>query len=242
VGANPGLFEATGFAHHPYSFNLAPNVRYPLTNWITLFNLGSFEQMLNGIFATYGVGRRGGVPLYLTEFGYESNPPNPFAKNTTVQQATWLNASEYMAWKDPYVRDLNQFELVDSPPNPAYRTNSYPYWTTSFQTGLEFSNGQPKPAFTSFRIPIWVPIHRHGRAVGIWGQLRPATHSELQYATIEFRGSRAKTFSQIRQVQTTSPEGFFMIRVSIAKAGWVRIAWLDPTTGTVDFSRAVRLQ
>ncbi len=28
VAADPALFDATGYAHHPYSFYLAPNVRF----------------------------------------------------------------------------------------------------------------------------------------------------------------------------------------------------------------------
>ncbi len=241
VEANPGLFYSTGFAHHPYSFNQPPNVPYPLADWITLYNLGSFERMLNRIFASYGARRRGGVPLYLTEFGYESNPPNPFVKNSTAQQAAWLNDAEYMAFKDPYVRDLTQFELVDSLPNTAEKKGSYAYWTTSFQTGLEFAGGQPKPAFSSFRIPIWLPVARHGRAVKIWGQLRPANHAGPQSAMIEFERRGATSFRQLREIGTTNSEGFLLARLAIPAAGLVRIAWVDPASGAVDYSRTVRV-
>jgi hypothetical protein len=239
VAANPGLFYATGFAHHPYSFNEPPDVRYPLHSWYTLYNLGAFERLLTGILASYGRAPPGGVPLYLTEFGYESNPPNPFAKNTTGQQAAWLNEGEYMAWKYPYVRTMTQFELVDSAPNTSYRKGTYAYWTTSFQTGLEFLGGEPKPSFTAYRIPIWLPVARHGRSVAIWGQLRPADHSQPQYAVIEYRRAGSRSFRQLREVQTTSSEGFLVARVPLRAAGLVRIAWLDPRSGAVDYSRSV---
>jgi hypothetical protein len=183
--------------------------------------------------------RSGGVPLYLTEFGYESNPPNPFAKNSTAQQAAWLNEGEYMAFAYPYVRTLTQFELVDSAPNTSYTKGSYAYWTTSFQTGLEFVTGQPKPSFGAFRIPIWLPTPRHGRRVTIWGQLRPADHSQLQYAVIEFERAGSRSFRQLEEVQTTSSEGFLVVHPPLPTAGLVRIAWLDPGTGAVDYSRSV---
>jgi hypothetical protein len=241
VQANPGLFSATGFAHHPYSFNEPPNVRYPLRSWYTLYNLGSLEKLLNSILGSYGRRPRGGEPLYLTEFGYESDPPNPFVKNSTTQQATWLNESEYMAWRYPYVGTLTQFELMDSAPTNTYKQGSYAYWTTSFQTGLEFLGGQPKPAFAAYRIPIWLPVARHGRRVAIWGQLRPADHSQPQYAVIELERAGSHGFQQLREVETTSSQGFLVVDMPLRSAGLVRIAWLDPSTGVVDYSRDVSI-
>jgi hypothetical protein len=236
VSANPGLFDASGFAHHPWSFNVAPN--RGVRNWYTLYNMGALEQLLSGILRSYGRRHRGGVPLYLTEFGYESNPPNPDVKNTARQQAVWLNEAEYMAWKNPYVRMLNQFELIDSGPNTAYRPNDSMYWYDSVDSGLEFSSAQPKPALTSFRIPIWLPVPRHGRAVAVWGQLRPANHSRPQSAVLQFERAGAHSFGRLRQLRTTSGEGFLFVHARIPAAGLVRIAWTDPGTGTVEYSRA----
>jgi hypothetical protein len=242
VKANPGLFNATGFAHHPYSFNKPPNVRYPLHSWYTLYNLNSFERVLNGILGSYRKQPRGGEPLYLTEFGYESDPPNPFVKNSTGQQARWLNDAQYLAWKYPYVRTLTQFELVDSAPTASYKQGSYAYWTTSFQTGLEFLGGQPKPAFTAYRIPIWLPVARHGPRVTIWGQLRPANHAQPQYAVIEFERAGSRGFQQLDEVQTSNREGFLLVNVALRHPGLVRLAWLDPATGNVEYSRNVSLR
>ena len=72
VAAHPGLFAIGGWAHHPYSFDQPPNRRYNLPGAITLQNLGSLEREINRVFALDGRSRRGGVPLYLTEFGYKS--------------------------------------------------------------------------------------------------------------------------------------------------------------------------
>jgi hypothetical protein len=237
VADNPGLFEMTGFAHHPYSFNLAPNVPYPLTTWITLNNLGSLERMLNGIFASYRQSRPGGVPLYLTEFGYESNPPNPFVENSTAQQATWINQAEYMAWRDPYVRLIEQFELIDSRPDGAHPKGSRAYWST-FQTGLEFIGGKPKPAYPAYRLPIWLPTAHHGSSVAVWGQLRPADHAELQYAVIEFEPRGSSSYEQLSEVATSNTEGFFLVHVAIPSAGYVRLAWLNPDNAHIYYSRA----
>ncbi len=239
VNANPALFGSSGFAYHPYSFNIAPNVPYPLHNWITMQNLGSLERLLNGAFAAYGRLPSGGVPLYLTEFGYESKPPNPFVKNSTTQQATWLNQVEYMAWKLPYVKLLSQFELIDSRPRTRDRPGTRGYWAT-FQTGLEFAGGRPKPALSAYRLPIWLPAARHGQAVTVWGQLRPASHAGTQVGLIEYlpRGSNTWQAGTGDRVYTNNSEGFFLAHVPIPSAGLVRLVWLD-SSGHAYYSRNV---
>jgi hypothetical protein len=243
VSANPGLFGASGWAHHPYSFNVAPNRRYPLGTWYTLYNLGSLEGMLKGIFASYRVQvspSNGEIPVYLTEFGYESNPPNPYVRNSTSQQASWLNQAEYMAWRDPYVQLMTQFELIDSRPRAGEPVGSHAYWGT-FQTGLEFVGGQPKPALDAFRLPIWLPDRRHGNAVTVWGQLRPADHTTTQVGLVEYepRGSSTWQANSGDAVYSTNSEGFFLAHVPIPSAGNVRLAWVDPATNQVLYSRTV---
>ena len=238
VNAHPGLFYSTGYAHHPYVFETPPTTRAPDNNTIALSNLPVFERAIDRVFANYGVRRPGGVPLYLTEWGFKTNPPNPYVKTTLSQQATWLNQGEYMTWLDPRVHALAQFELVDSPPKPRERKGSKMYWST-FQTGLLFRNGAAKPSFASFRLPIWLPVARHGARVTVWGQLRPADHTTTQQGAIQFRRRGQSTWSTLRIVQTSSPEGFIVAHVPIPAAGSVRLAWRGAAAGTTDFSRTV---
>ena len=122
VAAHPGLFGATGFAHHPYSFFLAPARSMSDPNFAPLADLSRLERSLDRIFAAYAVPRR--LPIYFTEYGYETNLPNPFRGVAPATQAAYLDEAEYLAWLDPRVRALSQFELRDSPPNRAYRAGT----------------------------------------------------------------------------------------------------------------------
>ena len=81
-----------------------------------LADLGRLEQALDRSVAAYGVTRR--LPIYLTEYGYETNPPNPFRGVAPATQAAYLDEAEYLAWRDPRVRTLSQFLLRDSRPRP----------------------------------------------------------------------------------------------------------------------------
>lgn len=236
VRSNPLLFRGA-YAHHPYGFQTAPNRPAPDKTFITLQNIPSFERVLNRIFGVYGQHRAGGVPLYLTEWGYKTNPPNPYVPTSPAMQATFINQGEYMMWREPYVKGLTQFLLVDSPPVPHTRKNSAVYWS-SFQTGLEFINGTHKPSFAAYQIPIWLPKAHHGHNVTVWGQLRPADHSSRQSAAIEFASRGSSTWRQLATVTTTSREGFISTHVSIPAAGLVRLTWTAPD-GSAYSSRSV---
>jgi len=237
VNANPALFHAAGFAHHPYSFDVAPN-RLEGHGFVTLANLGSYERSLDRIFATYG--QPTGLPFYLTEWGYKTNPPNPYVKTSLYQQEVWLNEGEYMTWRNPRVRVLAQFLLFDDKPRASAARGTLSYWST-FQSGLYYSDGNPKPSLDSFRIPIWVPSPRTGDRVTVWGQLRPANHAQVQSAVLDFRPSARAAWSALTNLQTASPEGFLLAHVPIAERGMIRLAWFDPNTGQVDYSRTVTI-
>jgi hypothetical protein len=240
VSKHPGLFAFPAWAYHPYSFDVPPNELEPDPNWVTLADLGRLERTLDRIYAAYGKHPRGGVSMYLTEFGYKSNPPNPYVKTSLGEQAEWLNEADYMAYRDPHVKALDQFLLVDSAPDTRWKPGTRAYWGT-FQSGLKFLSGKAKPAYGAWRIPIWVPVARHGRRVTVWGHLRPADHRQIQYAELDYRAPHSHKWKSIRQVQTANGEGFLVAHVSIGAPGSIRLAWLRPGTSRIYYSRTVAL-
>jgi hypothetical protein len=218
VRANPGLFYATGFAHHPYYFFWPPEHSASDPNFVPLANLGRLEHALDRAYAAYGVRRH--IPIYLTEYGYQTNPPDPYEIVTPAQQARYLNEADYMAWRDPRVRSVAQFLLRDSLPNPAFPSSNPDHWNT-FQTGLEFSDGRPKPALASYRMPIWVARER-GRKALVWGQARPRPHAGR--ASIEWHRGRGR-WRALASVTVRGPRGFVVRWVRIPGPGYVRIEW-----------------
>ena len=191
MAANPGLFDATAFAHHPYSFFLAPSAQMSDVNFVPLSDLSRLEHGLDAIFGAYGVGRR--LPLYLTEYGYETNPPNPYRGVSPATQALYINEAEYMAWRDPRVRAMSQFLLYDALPDTRYPRGSERYWST-FQTGLRYADGTAKPSLGAYRVPIFVPnaVLGSGSSVFVWGRVRPASHGSSQRAQIQWAGPRRR--------------------------------------------------
>ena len=240
VAENPGLFHSAGFAHHPYSFDQPPNLTFKTNpGIIMLANLGVFERALDRIFHAYD--QPTGFPLYLTEWGYKTNPPNPFVHTSLTEQADWLNEGEYMTYNDPRVKALAQFLLVDDTPRQGAVPGTLSYWST-FQTGLLYANGKAKPSYAAFRLPIWVPDAHSGPAVTVWGELRPAAHAGDQVATLEFRTSSLGQWSNLRSIETGNPEGYLLSHVDIPQGGQVRLAWPDPVSNEIDYSRTVDIK
>lgn len=234
VASNPALFQATGFAHHPYSFFLAPDVSLPTRSFAPLADLGRLERTLDSIFRAYGVTRR--LPIYLTEYGYETKP-NPFRGLPPQVQALYLNEAQYLAWRYPRVVTMAQFLLYDSPPNTKYPPSAPQYWET-FQTGLLYQNGKPKPSFYAYRLPIFLPdpVLKPGRPTLVWGLLRAAPLHSSQRAQIQWRARGAG--SSYRTLQTVSTHNQDVAaQVRLPGPGVVRIQWRAPG-GQVQYSRA----
>jgi len=235
--AHPALFQATGFAHHPYSFFLAPSTSMSETGFAPLADLGRLERELDGIFSTYRVSRQ--IPLYLTEYGYETYPPNPWRGVSPRLQSLYLNEAQYMAWRDPRVRTMSQFLLYDALPDFAAPRGSQKYWST-FQTGLRFAGGRAKPSLNSYRLPLFVPnpILASNRGVLVWGMLRAAPQGTHQQAQIQWRTAAGASFQALKTVTTDNPDQVFVTSVTLPGPGVIRVAWTSPS-GEVAYSRMV---
>jgi hypothetical protein len=245
---HPALFQATGWGHHPYHLTEAPNVpsSRAFPDWVTFGDLPKLERALDRVQSAYGSHRR--LPLYLTEYGFDTKPPQPVNAVSPTVQATYLNEAEYMAWRDPRVRTLSQYLLQDVPLRGAGDVFS------AFAAGLIFSNGTKKPSFYAYRLPLWMPhaTGRRGQSLEVWGDVRPAKHFPLTAARarkakttgavqIQFeRGSRGP-FTTLKSLVVNNAEGYFDVGVKFPSSGTVRLAWTYPNGAGTIFSRNVAI-
>jgi hypothetical protein len=225
---HPGLFQATGFAHHPYELTFAPN-RPPAyrSRWVTTGNLGDLSRTLRRIRQRYGQPSRPATPIYLTEFGYQTNPPDRFGVSRTVQ-AAYLNHAEYLTRKNPNVRTLAQFLLVDDG-EPVSRT---------FQSGLLDIKGAKKPAFRAYMLPVHLPRPsvRRGQRLRVWGLVRVAPRGRAARARIEVRDRGSERWRRVRGVRTATTREL-ETTIAVRRSGHVRIAYRAPG-GTLRVSRS----
>jgi len=228
---HPGLFHASGFAVHPYpQGQVTPNV--PTANepdYADLPKLPDLEATLDGAQKAYGLDAR--FPIYNTEFGYQTNPPETIQRAISPTVAAYyLNWAEYISWKNPRVASWDQYLLSDPPP-PGQPGGS------SFDTGLEFTNGKPKdPMYDAFRMPLYLPNSsgKKGKALDVWGDVRPA-HWQLssskapQVVLIQFKPASGGAFKTVSRVTLTDKYGYFNTSVTFPSSGSVRTVWSSPT-------------
>jgi hypothetical protein len=223
VAANSGLFSITGFAHHPYYFFHPPNYRSPDPNFIPLGDITRLENFLDGTFRAYGSKRK--LPIYFTEYGYQTRPPDPYQTVSLNEQAAYLNEADYISWSNARVKSVAQFLLYDAAPNALYTSTQFDYWDT-FQTGLLFQSGKPKPSFYAYLMPIWIPQPkaRLGTSTFIWGQVRPADRLGAQKVTVEWRPTDGK-YQTIGTTMTTAGTGYLTTHVKLPGTGYIKLAW-----------------
>jgi hypothetical protein len=200
-------------------------------------DLPKLTATLRKVFRRYGV-PRSGLPIYLTEFGYQTNPPDPFGFRPALQ-AHFLNQSEFLAYRNRQVRSYAQFLLIDDGPNTSFPHSSPLYWST-FQTGLIARNGTVKPGFVAYRMPLFMPAtsHRGPGRLRVWGELRPAPNFIAALASVQLRPARGGAFRSIASLRTTNGHNYVDARVRFSRSGTVRLAWRD-ASGTTLYSRPV---
>jgi hypothetical protein len=233
---NPGLFQATGWAHHPYSLIFAPSVKPTDKDDVSIANLPTLSSALQKILGVYGHARRGGLPLYLTEFGYQSDPPSQLGVSLK-QQAGFLNESEFLAYSNPAVRTLAQFLLKDDNTS----ASSIAQINSTFQTGLEFSNGKHKPAYDAYRFPIYLPAPsiKSGHKLRVWGFVRVAPYGTPQTTQIQYEPKGGHGFKTIANATTDGQREYLDVRIAVPGSGSVRLSWTNPKTKAVIVSRTV---
>ena len=245
--ANPGLFDATGFADHPYPANQPPTIDSSRDHDIATFpRLPNLERELDRLQRVYGSDER--FPIYDTEYGYITHPPNRSSHVSPAIAAYYLNWAEYASWKQPRVASTMQYLLYDPRPNPLEPDPA------GFASGLLFSNGRPKPAYAAYRLPLYLPVTtaRRGTPLEVWGCVRPARYAILasgqpQTAQLEFASDAHGAYVPLETVTVSDPNNcYFDVRVRFPASGTIRLAFTYPAGspedgGTTAYSRAVAI-
>jgi hypothetical protein len=176
-GMHAARARLDAYSHHPYPvtrderpFGFARGICRYCTGVLTLANL---PKLIAEVRRDFGPKR-----IWLTEYGYATNPPDPNGVSWP-RQAQYLAEAAWRVESAPLVDMLIQFMLNDES-----RTNGW-------HSGLVSSTGDLKPAFNSFMLPI-VQAARKGLRTTLWGQVRPGSgRREYQLQRLNAGGWRA---------------------------------------------------
>jgi len=223
----PRRLPIGGIAVHPYNKDATGTVfeRPFTTDSLPMSALYRVHDLAERA-ARLGRIPRSGRDVYVTEFGFQSSPPDrELGLNPTVHART-LNESERLFARDPRVKSVAQFELYDEPD------------VDVINSGLHYVGGRLKPAWRAYRMPLVVSRRSREDEVEVWGQVRPARGPTI--ADIMVSPQPGGPFTAAMRVRT-SRAGYFQVllrRKSAARLHY-RLRWRSPG-GALLHSRKAR--
>ncbi|HKT44001.1 MAG TPA: DUF5722 domain-containing protein [Gaiellaceae bacterium] len=129
-----GMKKFDVYAHHPYYAQPSESPTYvPTGKTARRIQLGNINVLLAEITKLYGPKH-----LWITEYGYQTNPPDKSFGVSWAKQAAYLTQAYQIARKNPRIDMLLWFLIKDEP--------SLGGW----QSGLETHAGKKKPAWNAF--------------------------------------------------------------------------------------------
>jgi hypothetical protein len=197
AGMHAAHAHLDAYAHNPYP--LDPKRETPLTGGcghcttVTMATIGRLVTLLGRDFPS--------ARIWLTEYGYQSNPPDRLLGVSLALQARYIGEGTYAAYRTPKVDMLIQFLYRDEPT------------LSRFQSGLVTLTNAVKPAYAAFQLPL---AQISGST--LWGQLRaPAAGPTARLQ--RHIGSRWQTFATVH----ASPAGYFRWSGTLRRGTRVRV-------------------
>jgi hypothetical protein len=213
VLAPRGRFPADGYAHHAYTTAAGPTFVPHNPDDVTIGVLSRLARALDAEARAHRIRR--GMPIYLTEFGIQSQP-DPFIGVSYQRQAEYRSIAEWYAWKNRRVAGFSQYLMRDDNPRPGSRYVRY----SGFESGLRGSSGKAKLAYAGFRLPLVADAR--GKRVYFWGYVRPKAARTRVLVQVRKRGSRS--FHNLKHV-TTNARGYWRSVTSLRRGAQYRVVW-----------------
>jgi hypothetical protein len=142
------------WSNHPYTSG-GPNHHAHAADDVSLGDLPDVRKVLDAAVRLGHVKSSGRVQFWITEFSWDSKPPDPEGVPAATQ-ARWISEAFFRMWQ-------NGVGMVIW-----YKIHDEPFPASFYQSGLFTDTGSRKPAFQAFRFPF-VAL-KAGTKVQIWGR------------------------------------------------------------------------
>jgi hypothetical protein len=170
------------YSHHPY----------PLSRRETPFDgcpcvgltMASLPKLLAEVRRDFG-----GKHVWLTEYGYQTDPPDTLLGVSFAKQALYIGQAARRVAFAPGVDVLIHFLIQDEPQ------------VGRWQSGLLTVSGAAKPSENAFAAPL-AQVSRSGSRTVFWGQIRPRAAGGL-YQLQRLAGGRWRALTQVARAPAT---------------------------------------
>jgi len=198
--ANRAKLDA--YAHHPYPTR--PRQETPWSGgcgWCKTITMADLDRLIREVRRNFPRKR-----IWLTEYGYQTNPPERWLGVPLARQALFAGAASLRAYQAPLVDMLIHFMVQDDGRSAGW------------QSGLRKLNGAPKPAYNAFKVPL-AQVSRRGARTVVWGQVRPRSGRQ-PYRLQQWRNGGWRWVGSRR---FTGPRGFFQRTLRAPKGSKLRV-------------------
>jgi len=190
------------YAHHPYPTSPAET---PSSGgckncpWITMATIRKLLILVRNYW--------GPKPVWLTEYGYQTRPPDMFLGVPLKRQATMLSLAAMRAWRLPRVTMLIQYLYRDE------------VKLSRFQSGLVFADDRWKPSLQGFKLPF-AQMGRTGPKAAVWGQVRGGRPGRKTY---QLQVLRKNVWTAVGHDRVTNDHGVFIRTLRLKHGALLRI-------------------
>jgi hypothetical protein len=188
------------YAQNPYPLSPSETPTHTSCESCSYFTMATLPEIRREVTRAFG-----GKPLWLTEYGYQTNPPDPLLGVSYAKQAQYVGEAALRVWQTAGVTVLIQFLLRDEPA------------VGGWQSGLETVAGKAKPSLQAFKLPLAV-VSRSGSRVALWGMVRPGSGARA-YVLQRKVGGAWRTLATGR----TTAHGALSRTVTVAAGTQVRL-------------------
>lgn len=196
--------SAEALSYHPHSQAYSPGKKDTDTANARMADLSRLTQVIDKLAKKKRITVKGAkkLPLWLDEYAYETNPPDPNkALPSQSTAATWSQWGWSIAARNSRVQLITQYGWFDEAPTDD-KASRYDRW----QSGLYTVENRAKALAKVFSHPIfgW----RTSKAAHVWGQVR--TTSAPITVTLQRRsGTSYRDYKRVK----TNRNGIFQVRV-----------------------------
>jgi hypothetical protein len=205
-GMNAARAKLDAYAQNPYPLSRGETPERDSCSNCGYFTMARLKEIRGYVTRYFGA-----KPIWLTEYGYQTNPPDRLLGVSEQLQARYIGEAAFRVYRQAGVTMLIQFLLRDEPN------------VGGWQSGLLSIGGAAKLAYNAFALPL-AQVARSGSRVSLWGQVRPGSGRRayvLQRAvgrSWRTIGGRVRTNARGTFTRTlTLPRGS---RVRVVSVGW----------------------
>jgi hypothetical protein len=190
------------YAHHPYPSQ--PKLESPWKGGCehcSTLSMAALERLVDEVKGSLGPKR-----IWLTEYGYQTDPPDTILGVPLETQARYVTTAARRVYLAPDVDMLIYFLVRDDAE------------AGGWQSGLVTDDGSKKPSYSAFRLPL-EQVRRSGDRVTLWGQVRPRSGAQ----PYRLRVYRDGGWSWLGETRWTDASGFFTVTVRAPRGALVKL-------------------